>query len=114
VVARSSKVKVISSRVLIVEWVYEGTDTCEVNLPSEFDYYERSWSLGMDESSIYSPGAYYKVDGATIKSVRCDRCTFEGNLTVSQLSPDEAHIIEIHGDDLTHAYGGLALIYGAP
>jgi hypothetical protein len=103
---------------LIIEWVGDGTDSCEVNLPGSFAYYERSWSLGSDgdEGGIYSAPASlsYKLDGVKIKGVTCyDWCTSEGDLTASQLLPDEFHSIEVSVNN-AYGYSGLALIYGAP
>jgi len=92
---------------LIVEWVYYGTDSCEVNLPGEFDYYERSWSLG-----AYGGWGRYRLDGAEIKYAGGDWPTFEGTLTVSQLLPDQFHSIGVEGG--SSVYGGLALVYGVP
>jgi len=97
---------------LVVEWVYSenyGSDSCEINLPSEFDYYHRSWSLAASDDGEY------RLNGETIKSVSdCPLCTFEGTLTVSQLLPDQFHSIEVVGRSRDYVYGGLALVYGAP
>lgn len=93
---------------LIVEWVYAGTDSCEVNLPGSFAYYERSWSFGSDLRN-----ASYKLDGVTIKSHGSSWSTSQGTLTAAQLLPDQFHTIEVYGESYasTYAYGGLALVY---
>jgi len=79
---------------LIVEWVYSGTDSCEINLPGSFAYYERSWSLGGDTGGWDS---WYKVDGMEVHrwSGYHDWHTAEGTLTPTQLPPDQPHWIEI-------------------
>lgn len=99
---------------LIVEWVYAGTDSCEVNLPGSFAYYERSWSLGGDTGGWDS---WYKVDGTEVHrwSGYHDWHTAEGTLTPTQLPPDQPHWIEIGVQDSTfYVYGGLALAYRVP
>jgi hypothetical protein len=94
---------------LIVEWVEAGTDSCEVNLPGSFTYYERSWSLGTNDdwSKYYLDGVVIEDDYGWVN---------HGTLTASQLLPDQFHTIEVneggHGSDYT--YGSLALIYEVP
>jgi hypothetical protein len=94
---------------LIVEWVGGGSDSCEVNLPASFTYYERSWSLG---TSVYYYWAKYFLDGVEIE--RTQHWVNQGTLTASQLLPDQFHTIKIIGEGDGYSYGGLALIYGAP
>lgn len=94
---------------LIVEWVYDGTDSCEVNLPGSFAYYERSWSLGSEAGNE----SRYKLDGVTIYSGSGGWYTREGTLTAAQLLPDQFHTIEIY-NSYRHSYGGLALVYRVP
>jgi hypothetical protein len=50
---------------LIVEWVYNGTDSFEINIPGSFAYYERSWSLGTNDR------ASYQLDGVTVSDAGC-------------------------------------------
>ncbi len=100
---------------LIVEWVYSGTDSCEVKLPGSFAYYERSWSLGSTTTHNYGV-AQYRLDGVTIQDHGHYWQTSQGTLTAVQLLPDQFHTIEIYGSssDPTYAYGGLALVYRVP
>ena len=96
---------------LIIEWVYGGTDSCEVKLPGSFAYYERSWSLG--SNSHTAAGARYRLDGVTVEDYVRDWHTSQGFLTAAQLSADQFHTIEIHVPS-DYAYGGLALVYRVP
>ena len=95
---------------LIVEWVYSGYDSCEVNPPGSFAYYERSWSLGSNGS--HSPSARYSLDGVIIQSHNYGWLTSQGTLTAAQLLSDQFHTIEIYGS--VYGYGGLALVYRVP
>jgi len=99
---------------LIVEWVYHGTDSCEVNLSGSFAYYERSWSLtGSADNSIS-----YSLDGVTIGSEPAlgdPFTTSQGTLTPVQLCPDQFHTIQVQsGYHYGYTYGGLALVYRVP
>ena len=94
---------------LIVEWVYDGNDFCEVNLPGSFAFYERSWSLGNNTAS-----AWYKVDGVEIQYHGWGWQTSQGTLTAAQLLPDQFHTIEVHNSWRGYTYGGLALVYRVP
>lgn len=96
---------------LIVEWTTDSvTDSCEVNLPGSFAYYERGWSLG----SIYL-GTYH-LDGVELYytgNVGVSAwTTAQGTLTAAQLLPDQFHTIQVWGRNYT--YGGLALVYRVP
>jgi hypothetical protein len=97
---------------LIVEWVQAPyaetvTDSCEVNLPGSYAYYERSWSLGAQGSSSY------RLDGVLIHTGD-NWQTAQGTLTTAQLMPDQFHTVEIAAEWINYAYGGLALIYRVP
>lgn len=93
----------------IVEWVYgDGTDSCEINLPGGFAYYERSWSLGGNDDS------WYRLDGVEIQSQNWGWQTSQGTLTAAQLLPDQFHTIEVWAGYHDYTYGGLALVYRVP
>jgi hypothetical protein len=102
---------------LIVEWVYSGTDSFQIKLPGSFGYYERSWSLGKDRGE-----AKYNLDGATIAYHHEAWNVWQisqGMLTAPQLVPDQFHWIEVWQSTLGlgyygYAYGGLALVYRVP
>lgn len=89
---------------LIAEWVSNGTDSFEVNLPGSFAYSERSWSLGSIDDGSYTLDEV-KIFGWQDGSWR----TTEDTLSASQMLPDQFHTIDIWGQNYT--YGGLALIY---
>ena len=98
---------------LIVEWFYggyPGSDSCQVNVPGSFAYYERSWSLCSEVSSTY------KLDDATIASVSGSMATAQGVLTAVQLLPDLFHTIEVLPGNYGsyYSYAGLALVYRVP
>ena len=106
--------------ILIVEWVYEGTDVFQVKLPGSFAYCERSWALGTVGSSSSMSGSY-KVDGVQIQ--RHDSHSgwwmSYGTLTVSQMLPDQYHTIELWAEDwysshYGYGYAGLTLVYWVP
>lgn len=93
---------------LIIEWVYNATDSFVVNLPGSFAYYERSWSLGSDDFD----DSRYRLDGVEILRGYINGWgTSQGTLTAAQLLPDQFHTIEIVHSSGNHAYGGLALVY---
>ncbi len=92
---------------LIIEWVDYGDDSCEINLPGSFTYYERSWSLGASDGS-----AEYHLDGVEIEDD--SEWVNHGTLTASQLLPDQFHTIGLDEYGPGYGYGGLALIYGVP
>jgi len=96
---------------LIAEWIYNSSDSFEINTPGSFAYYERSWSLG---SNGYGS---YELDGVTIKSHSTGWNTSQGTLTAAQLLPDQFHTIYVReesGSFQYYIYGGLALIYRVP
>lgn len=97
---------------LIAEWVYGTTDSFEVNIPSSFVYYERSWSLG----SEYLGGAVYELDGTVIYDEygpAYDWGTTQGSFSAIELMSDQFHTISVTeaGNGVWYVYGGLALEY---
>jgi hypothetical protein len=103
--------------ILIADWVVDGSDSFEVDLPGPFTYYERSWSLGNNNGAYIQ--ASYKLDGVTIKSQSGGWRTDQGILTASQLLPEQLHTIAIsasstYGYTGCYTFGGLALIYKVP
>ena len=98
---------------LIAEWIdFWGTDSFEINIPSGFSYYERSWSLAKNSGRVI-----YYLDGAEISSTdNNNNWTFhQGTFSAAQLAPDTTHTVLIdkivHG---TNGFGGLALVYQVP
>ena len=113
---------------LIVEWATGTTDSFEVELPGSFTYYERSWSLGNNNSYCYYHyhnyycAARYKVNGEEIQYHSSEdstgwQQTSVGTLTVSQLPPNQNNLIEVWANLCVsgcYGYGGLALVYRVP
>jgi len=97
-----------------------GEDSFNLKIPSEFTFYERSWSFygrAYDDGwSTYS--AVFKIDGNTISSISVTSYTTKyGQLTATQLSPDVFHTVSIYrgkagatGRDCV----GIALAYQEP
>jgi len=82
-------------------------DSFDVNVPQTFVVFERSWSLA--GRSLRS----YYLDEVLIQKQESysDWGFLEGILNVSQLLPNQFHIVKIDGWPGYEAYGGLALIY---
>ena len=93
---------------LIVEGIYYGHDSFEVNLPGSFAYYQRSWSLGGTEYGAYN------LDGVRIVYHSWGWQTSQGTLTAAQLLPDQFHTITVEAGTNDYSYGGLALVYRVP
>jgi len=79
-----------------------GTDEFEINIPSSYAYYERSWSIWG------SRVARYYLDG-----VRISGGPGYGTFSASELSPDVFHTVGIQAC-YADAHGGLVLIYRVP
>ena len=97
---------------LIAEWVQNGTDSFEVNIPGSFVYDERSWSVGSDDDYaadyILNGNILYSGTGWVLWG------TDQGFLTALQLLPDQFHTIDVVAGRNYHTYGGLALVYREP
>lgn len=96
---------------LVVEWAcggYGTADSFQVKLPSNFAYYERSWSL----ATTYE-GARYRLNGVEIKYIWEPWGIAYGTFSATQLPPNQYHTIEISasGSSSRCLYGGLALTY---
>jgi len=107
---------------LIVEWIvsdYKASDSFQIKLPSNFAYYQRSWSLAHYGSDYYSGyHSWYLLNNAEVKHLDGSGWQMaQGILSASQLSPDQYHVIEIKAEagwPTIYAYGGLALVYRKP
>ena len=95
---------------LIVEWTHKGQDSCEINLPGSFAYYERSWSLGSDN------GGGYRLNGERIGGNGWGWQTSQGTINETKLPPDQFHTILASGgvSGNEYIYAGLALVYRMP
>jgi len=95
--------------IMIADWT-DDTDTFQVNLPSDFGYFERSWSLGTSEWT-----AQLKLNGQQLVEACCGWQTRQGTLTALQLPPAQSHVFEVKDHSASGAaFGGLVLIYRVP
>jgi len=98
------------------QWV-EGTDTFDIKLPSDFVFYERSYS----HYAYDSCGSTMYIDGKTISSIGgCDGCsvTRYGHLSPTHLSLETFHTVNLWHDQFCYghhrygeAFGAIVLIY---
>lgn len=90
----------------------EKPDPFEINLPGDFVYYERSWSLGCTECSGHFS---YRLNDTEIEgfSYMDDYINHQGLFSLSELGTGVVHTVEIEAL-YADGYGGLALVYGAP
>lgn len=103
-----------ANRLLFVaDWHYANpgsSDSFQVNLPIDFSYFERSWSI------VSTGSVRLSLNGQQIGSTTCEWCTSQGTLTPLQLPPGQNHTFLIsHGAAAVYyIYGGLVLIYRVP
>lgn len=90
-----------------------GSDSFDVNLPSSFTYYERSWSLGCSQYKGGGNGWYYLNDVQIVHKGCPGFVTVEGTLTPIQLPPDSVNTIRVNSDE-SYVYGGLGIVYRVP
>ena len=97
------------------QWT-EGTDTFNIKLPSDFVFYDRSYS----HYAYDSGGSTLKIDGNEISSLgRCGDSSLRrsGQLSPTQLSLDDFHTVSLwHDEDYGyhlhgHACAAIVLIY---
>jgi hypothetical protein len=80
-----------------------GTETFRIKIPSDFSVYSRTWSYyGTYSSNSIAIDGVVLYEGSGIR---------EGDLTVSQLSPDEYHEVSIYHHWGDKDYGAIMLIY---
>lgn len=103
-----------SRLIFIADWTVDSADTFQINLPNDFGYFERSWSLGTN------CGASLSLDGQVVGtsggSGGCQWTSNQGILTALQLSPGVVHTVGILAGGCCgiYRYGGLVLIYRVP
>lgn len=104
-----------ANRLLFVaDWFYTSnasSDPFQVNLPIDFSYFERSWSIAGTDIARLS------LNGQEIGFTNCAWCTAQGTLTPLQLPPSQNHtfLVRYGGCCLgRYVYGGLVLIYRVP
>ena len=86
-----------------------GTDTFKLKLPSDFVFYERSFSHRWGDYSYSWYHSYMYIDDEQISKSEGKSGTNYGLLSPTQLSLDEFHTIKIDGD--APAFGAIVLIY---
>lgn len=110
---------------LIAEAIdFSGDDSFELDLPSDFTYYERSWSHALYDT--HSPGCYdhysshstLYTNDVSINSLtaRDEWQLAYSSLTPAQLPPGVSNTIRVSLDigrcsEGTKAFGGFALVY---
>nr|MBA3534068.1 hypothetical protein [Ardenticatenales bacterium] len=110
-----------SSRMMLIaesNLVERSTDSFEVNLPSNFTYDERSWSLGFYGEGCCGDRSYLYLANTLIGQT--DRVNngiwapdMYGTLTSAQLLPSTIHNFKVE-TEYGFGYSGLALIYRVP
>jgi len=87
-----------------------GTDSCRVKIPSEFTFYERSWSHHNMGDGSWSR---LRIDDTEINFATYGTATYYGQLTAAQLVPDAFHTvsIEVKGSSLDEAHVAIVLVY---
>ncbi len=96
------------------QWT-EGTDTFKIKLPSDFVFYDRSYS----HYTYDSGGSTMKIDGNEVSSLgRCEDSSRwkSGQLSPTQLSLDDFHTVslwhsEYYSSTKGHACAAIVLIY---
>ena len=101
---------------LIAEAIYyAGDESFDVQLPSGFTYYERSWSHALyDDGGTYHSYSTLYLDEVSINSHANYSWAFaHGSLTPAQLPPGVFHTVRIDLNDRTaaDAFCGMALVY---
>ena len=104
-----------TNMMLIAEAIYEyGDESFNIYIPSDFTYYDKSWSHALySYSSLHSSTMY--LDENSISSLSGPYGNWilaHGNLTTPQLPPGVSHTIKIHliGSS-SYAFCGMALVY---
>jgi hypothetical protein len=95
------------------QWT-DGTDTFNIKLPSDFVFYDRSYS----HYAYDSYGSKMKIDGNEISSLKgCSDSSRwrSGQLSPTQLSLDDFHTVSLWHDqsayEVGHACAAIVLIY---
>jgi hypothetical protein len=97
---------------LIAEKAVSPADDFQVTLPSAFAYYERSWSLGVHETSCCGADGEYQLNAQPIEKLSTRSWLFaQGRFSETQMKADTLHTITAKVDSDGEAYAGLAVIY---
>jgi len=97
-------------------WDNNAIDTFNITLPSDFIFYERSFSHCANDISygMYNGDTYMYINQDEISHIRGgdDTYTNYGLLLPSQLPPSVTHIIKITNDDYAYeTFDAIVLIY---
>lgn len=94
-------------------WVKKNDGTFQINVPSSFEFYERSWAVGACPSG--QGYVTYKLDETVlVDEILVSACdAFHGTLTEEQFRPDLIHTFQVQ---ISHASGfsSLVLVYKEP
>jgi hypothetical protein len=80
----------------------------QVNLPSSFTYYQRSWSFANIDC-----GGSWNLDGVQIYRANTANELVQGTLSPAQLTANTFHTVTLLRD-CSRVWGGLALVYRIP
>ena len=100
-----------ANRMLFVaDWVHSSSDQFQVNLPSDFAYFERSWS---HTAEWYGE---FKLNGQRVALAAGSWAMLYGSFSSVQLPPSQYNVFDVSswGGNSGHVYGGLVLIYRVP
>jgi len=107
---------------LIAEAIYDdGNESFDVLLPSDFTYYDKSWTHALHATNGSPDSALY-LDDASISELQTSEWVFaRDSLSTAQLPAGVPHTISVHleesysypygTNDLGDAFCGLALVY---
>jgi hypothetical protein len=102
---------------LIIEAIYnEGNESFNLHLPSDFTYYDRSWSHALSSYRYYWADSKLYLDDNLVNSLSAYKGWrfAHGSLTTAQLPPGVSHTIRIwldEGVSEDKAFAGIALVY---
>ncbi|MGE0085452.1 MAG: hypothetical protein AB7S75_13640 [Desulfococcaceae bacterium] len=85
------------------------TETFRIKIPSGIPVYSRTWSFYSTGSTVYTSNM--KMDGVVLISSKAATIISEGDLTISQLSPDQYHEVSLFNDNNRKTYGAIMLLY---
>jgi hypothetical protein len=98
---------------IITDKVQSGTVTFRLKVPSEFIIYNRSWSHLLNENGGVSTGTTLKIDDTVLNEMAMNYWNVvEGELSITQLSPNEYHVISLSdGHYSNYSAVGIVLLY---
>ncbi|NQE46361.1 hypothetical protein C5S31_10105 [ANME-1 cluster archaeon GoMg2] len=89
----------------------DGTDTFNVKLPSDFVFYERSYSHYLNPSPYYDGNSDMYIDEGKISDMAGYRTNY-GLLSPTQLSVDDFHTVKIIGaHHVDKTFDAIVLVY---